>query len=55
MSQVDYSHNKNYVILAFNYMLKNSKGIISILEISRRYRNNNIKRSEFIKPLKGLL
>jgi len=54
MSQVDHSHNKNYIILAFHYMLKNSKGIISILGISKKYRNNNIKRLELIKPLKGL-
>ena len=35
--------NKNYVILALNCMLKNSKKIISVLEIERRDRSNNIK------------
>jgi len=47
-------YNKNYTILAFNYTLKNSKGIISTLKIERRSRNNNIKE-EHIKPLKELL
>ena len=36
--------NMNYVIPALNYILKNSKGIISVLEIERRSRNNSIKR-----------
>ena len=35
--------NKNYVILALNYALKNSKGTISASEINRMNRNNNIK------------
>ena len=35
--------NKNYVTLAFNYTLKNSKEILSVSEINRRYRNNNIE------------
>ena len=34
----------NYVIPALNYILKNSKRIISVLEIERRSRNNSIKR-----------
>ena len=34
---------KNYVILAFNCVLKNSKRTISVSEINRRYRNNNIE------------
>ena len=36
-------YNKNYIILALNCVLKNSKGMISALEINRRYRNNNIE------------
>jgi len=36
--------NMNYVIPALNYILKNSKGTISVLEIERRSRNNSIKR-----------
>jgi len=35
-------YNKNYIILALNCMLKNSKGIISVSEIKKRDRNNNI-------------
>ena len=35
---------KNYTILALNYMLKNSKRIISVSEIKRRNRNNNIRK-----------
>jgi len=38
-------YNKNYVILALKYVLKNSKEIISALETSKRYRNNNIKNN----------
>ena len=37
-------YNKNYTILFLNYMLKNSKGIISVSEIKRRDRNNSIKK-----------
>ena len=36
-------YNKNYAILALNYTLKNSKGMISALEIKRRCKNNNIE------------
>ena len=36
-------YNKNYAILALNYILKNSKRTISALEIGRKYKNNNIK------------
>ena len=36
-------YNKNYVILALNYILKSLKRILSALGINRRYRNNNIK------------
>jgi len=36
-------YNKNFAILALNYILKNSKKIILISEIKRRDRNNNIK------------
>jgi len=35
-------YNKNYTILVFKYVLKNSKEIISASEIDRRCRNNNI-------------
>ena len=35
--------NKNYVILALNCILKNSKRKISVLEIKRRDRNNSMK------------
>jgi len=38
-------YNKNYAILAFNYVLKNLKRMISALGINRRYRNNNIKNN----------
>ena len=34
--------NKNYMILVLNYILKNSKRTISVLEIKRRDKNNNI-------------
>ena len=33
--------NKNYVVLALKYMLKNSKKTISVLEIKRIDRKNN--------------
>ena len=36
-------YNKNYAILALNYALKNSKRMISALEIDKRYKKNNIK------------
>jgi len=36
-------YNKDYVILAFNCMLKNSKKTILVSEIERRDRNNSIK------------
>ena len=35
--------NKNYATLALNCILKNSKKIISVLEINSRDRNNKIK------------
>jgi len=35
--------NKNYATLALNYILKNSKGIVSVSEINRRCGNNNIE------------
>ena len=38
-------YNKNYAILAFNYVPKNLKRMISALGINRRYRNNNIKNN----------
>ena len=36
-------YHKNYTILAINYILKNLKEIILVLEIDRRYRYNNIE------------
>ena len=36
-------YNKNYVILVLNCILKNSKKTLSISEINKRYKNNNIK------------
>jgi len=36
-------YNKNYTILILNCTLKNSKRMISALEIERRNKNNNIK------------
>jgi len=38
-------YNKNYITLALNYALKNSKRIISVSEIERRSRKNNIKEN----------
>ena len=35
-------YNKNYVILALNCTLKNSKEIISVLEIGKNSRKNSI-------------
>ena len=35
-------YNKNYITLALNYILKNSKRIISALEIKRKCKNNDI-------------
>ena len=35
--------NRNYVILALNYVLKNSKGTLLVSGINRKYRNNNIE------------
>jgi len=36
-------YNKNYVTLALNCMLKNSKKTILVSRIERRDRNNSIK------------
>ena len=36
-------YNKNYAKIAFNYTLKSSKRILSVLGINRRHRSNNIK------------
>ena len=47
--------NKNYAILAFNCILKNSKKIILVSGIQKRGRNNDIKKLEHIKLLKELL
>ena len=38
-----FKYNKNYTILFLNYMLKNSKKTISVLEIKRNNGNNSIK------------
>ena len=46
-------YNKNYVILDFNYMLKNLKGKILVSKINRKDKNNNI-RIKYIKFLKEL-
>ena len=35
-------HNKNYIILALNYIVKNSEGTISVSETYKRDRNKNI-------------
>ena len=35
--------NKNYATLALNCALNNSKETLSVPEINRRYRNNNIE------------
>ena len=35
-------YNKNYATLALNYILKNSKRIISVSGIERKSKNNNI-------------
>ena len=35
--------NKNYVILALNYILNNSKRTMLAFIIKRRYRNNDIE------------
>ena len=35
--------NKNYITLALNCVLKNSKRMILASEIDREYRKNNIK------------
>ena len=35
-------YNKNYAILTFNCILKNSKRTLSVLEINRKYKNKNI-------------
>jgi len=36
-------YNKNYAILALNYTLKNSRRILLVSVIDRKYRNDNIK------------
>jgi len=36
-------YNKNYITLALNCTLKNSKGILLALGINGRYRNNDIE------------
>ena len=41
--EVMLEYNKNYIILALNYVLKNSEETILVSEIERRGRDNNIK------------
>ena len=36
-------YNKNYTILALNYILKNSKETISVSGIEKKSQNTNIK------------
>ena len=36
-------NNKNYIILALNYILKNSKETISVSGIEKKSQNTNIK------------
>jgi len=36
-------YNKNYVTLALNCTLKNSKRALLVLGTNRRYKNNNIE------------
>jgi len=43
--EVILGYNKNYTTLALKYTLKSSKGSLSVLEINRRYRNNNIENN----------
>ena len=47
--EVMLEYNKNYVILALNYILKNSKRTLSASEIDKGYRNNNILKEFFGK------
>ena len=37
--------NRNYAMLALNYVLKNSKGALSVSGINGKYRNNNIENN----------
>jgi len=41
-------YNKNYITLALNCALNNSKQIVSILEICRRDRNKNVIKEKNI-------
>ena len=41
--------NKYYTILALNCILKNSKKTILVLEIKKRYKNNNIRIYKTLK------
>jgi len=43
--------NKNYVTLALNYMLENSKRIILVSENYRRDRNKNVIKGMYKKHL----
>jgi len=43
--EVMLGYNKNYVTLALNCALKNLKRTISVSEIERRSRKNNIKEN----------
>jgi len=43
LTEVMLGYNKNYVTLVLNQVLNNSKGTLSVSEINRRYRNNNME------------
>jgi len=44
--------NKNYTTLVLNCTLMSSMGTLSVLEIDRRYRNNNILKEIYgLNPL----
>jgi len=44
--------NKNYATLVLNCTLMNSIGILSVSEIDRKYRNNNILKEIYkLNPL----
>ena len=42
VTEIMLEHNKNYAILALNYIVKNSERTISVSETYKRDRNKNI-------------
>ena len=46
--RISLGYNKNYVILVLNYVLKNSKKMVSISGICRRDRNKNVIKEKNI-------